>query len=104
MLEQFRISGGQITFFEFLQKGIFAKKVNCNFEHVRSQNEKIMFLISDKGIFSRKVNKQVHSSFNPLPCGIRISLPHAGISGTINQKVTKLLEHTYVGKCRGFKA
>ena len=26
------------------------------------------------------------------------------ISGTIHQKVTKLLEHTYVGKCQGFKA
>ena len=53
------------------------------------------------------------SNFNPLLCGIRISLPRAGggapeappcISGTIHQKVTKLLEQTYVGKCRGFKA
>ena len=30
--------------------------------------------------------------------------PPPCISGTIHQKVTKLLEHTYVGKCRGFKA
>ena len=49
---------------------------------------------------------------NPIPYGIRISLPHRGgapeatpcILETIHQKVTKLLEHTYVGKCQGFKA
>ena len=40
------------------------------------------------------------------PYHVRGGAPEAPpcISGTIHQKVTKLLEHTYVGKCRGFKA
>ena len=40
------------------------------------------------------------------PYHVRGGAPEATpcISGTIHQKVTKLLEHTYVGKCRGFKA
>ena len=40
------------------------------------------------------------------PYHVRGGAPEATpcISGTIHQKVTKLLEQTYVGKCRGFKA
>ena len=40
------------------------------------------------------------------PYHVRGGAPEATpcISGTIHQKVTKLLEHTYVGKYRGFKA
>ena len=50
---------------------------------------------------------------NTIPYGIRISLPQMGggapeatpcISGTIHQKVTTLLEHTYIDKYQGLKA
>ena len=58
------------------------------------------------GCFRLVLDLTLFCAESEYPYHVRGGAPEATpcISGTIHQKVTKLLEQTYVGKCRGFKA